>query len=248
MAHTHNLQALTNISAQVSPLLSALSENGCVITPEVCANSEIHTLYHFWKSRHPEAGRIYWQTRTWTMLIWQPVTVALIASYYSKRVPTLSSMTQGVNRETGVVGTFDFLVHNWQAGNQHERLSFAADELTVLLDDLANQLDNVCRISPSTREKLTADTVMEMLLRGLKQMVVNQQLVNEHIPVTFSHEIKHWQQALQLPSARFGQLNVVSDGEFFIQKRVCCMHYRRSDGTYCHGCPQKKQTPSTKII
>ncbi|MCL9775168.1 siderophore ferric iron reductase [Vibrio methylphosphonaticus] len=240
MTHTCNLQTLTNITTQVSPLLRSLPENSCVINPTINTNNHIDTLYQFWKTTHPEAGRIYWLTRAWTMLIWQPVTIALIASYYSDQVPTLSSMIQGLNRQTGVVGNFDFREHQWQSGNQHERQRFVAQELNILLDDLANQFDNVCRISPSTREKLLADTVMEMLLRGLKQMVLTQQLTRENIELAFSHELHHWQQALKLPVKRFGQLNVASDGEFFIQKRVCCMHYRRSDGNYCQGCPQKK--------
>ncbi len=174
------------------------------------------------------------------MLIWQPVTIALVTTYYTQAVPPISTMVQGFNRQNGVVGQFDFSCHEWQLGDQHQRLEYAAKQLTLLLTQLAEQLNHVCRISPATREKLLADTIMEMLLRGLKHMVSSRLLEQQQIHPTFAHELQHWQQALKLPLTRFGRLDVTCDGEYFVQRRACCMHYRRADGDYCQGCPQQK--------
>ncbi|TRO13738.1 hypothetical protein EQ826_22625 [Ectopseudomonas mendocina] len=33
----------------------------------------IATLHDYWQQAHPEAGRHYWSTRCWTLLIWQPI-------------------------------------------------------------------------------------------------------------------------------------------------------------------------------
>ncbi|MFA0085152.1 siderophore ferric iron reductase [Vibrio sp. 10N.261.51.F12] len=237
MSHLHGL---THISQQVSPLLIPLSRDADAIIPDSKSSPEIHRLYSYWQQAYPEAGAIYWQTRTWAMLTWQPITIALIATYYSDFVPKLSSMKQGLNTESGVVGTFDFVEDEWTAGDQHQRQQLAAQELTKLLSNLADQLGEVCRMSPATREKLLADTVMEMLLRGLKHRVGSNRLASNKLHDTFAHELAHWQQLLALPLSRFGRLDVSHDGELFIQRRSCCMHYRRRDGSYCQGCPQNK--------
>ncbi|MGF1771928.1 (2Fe-2S)-binding protein [Vibrio wakamikoensis] len=41
----------------------------------------------------------------------------------------------------------------------------------------------------------------------------------------------------RLPITRFGRLEVDNQGEHYIQRRSCCMHYKRADGGYCQGCP-----------
>ena len=240
MTHSKKLQTLTDISIQISPLLTAISQTSPIIAPHQNNHKQLNALYRYWKEHYPEAGQIYWLTRTWTMLIWQPITIALITTYYSDSVPKISRMRQGLNLDNGIVGHFDFASDKWQVGDQHQRLLLAATELKSLLTLLADQFDDVSRMSPSTREKLLADTIMEMLLRGLKHMVNRQLLANKHLQPTFALELQHWQQALDLPITRFGRLDVTQEGDYVIQRRACCMHYRRKDGTYCQGCPQKK--------
>lgn len=235
--HASRLEALTHVSQQVSPLLVKLAEGSNVIEPSSASHQEVLSLYQYWKQHYPEAGAIYWQTRTWTMLVWQPVTIALVTTYYVEHVPPISTMKQALNLDTGVVSQFDFAKGDWQSGDQHQRQIIAAKELKLLLKELAGQLDSVCRMSPATQEKLLADTIMEMLLRGLKYMVSQQLLSPEHLHPTFAHELQHWHEALSLPLTRFGRLDVTSEGEHFIQRRACCMHYRRADGDYCQGCP-----------
>ncbi|WP_240206505.1 siderophore ferric iron reductase [Vibrio sp. CyArs1] len=238
--HASRLEALTHVSQQVSPLLVELTEGAHVIEPNSTSRQEVQSLYQYWKQHYPEAGAVYWQTRTWTMLVWQPITIALVTTYYAEHVPPISTMKQAVNLDNGVVGQFDFAEHNWQLGDQYQRLAIAAKELKLLIADLARQLSDVCRMSPATQEKLLADTVMEMLLRGLNHMVSVNLLTKEQLHPTFAHELQHWQQALELPLTRFGRLDVSIDGEYFVQRRACCMHYRRADGDYCQGCPQNK--------
>ncbi|MGR5501071.1 siderophore ferric iron reductase [Vibrio sp. DNB22_10_4] len=240
--HHAQLLALTHVSSQISPLLDVLHETNSVILPETVAETSdpsdtIEQLHQYWQTHYPEAGRAYWQTRTWTMLTWQPITLALVATYYAKRVPPLSQLRQGVQLSSGLVANFDFLDSKWQAGDQHQRQVIAANELKRLIEQLANQVESIFRLSPATREKLLADTLMEMLLRGLKHMVASKLLPAEQMRPTFAHELQHWQQALNLPITRFGRLEVDNQGEHYIQRRSCCIHYKRADGGYCQGCP-----------
>ncbi|GAL24803.1 hypothetical protein JCM19239_4528 [Vibrio variabilis] len=238
--HLANVSALIKVSRQVSPLLDEIAKPTCIIEADRDSCEQIATLYRFWQTHFPEAGRIYWQTRTWTMLIWQPVTLALITTYYTDSVPKLSSMQQALNTETGTVGNFAFPVENWQRGDQHQRLLLAAKELTSLLDKLSVQASKVFRLSLATTEKLLADTLMEMLLRGLKYMVASNLLAEDRLQAVYTHELEHWQQALSLFKKRFGWLDIDNQGEHFVQRQSCCMHYKRKDGEFCQGCPQDK--------
>lgn len=49
-------------------------------------------LHEHWRLAHPEAGPAYWLTRSWGMLCWQSIYLAMVAVYRLRAVPALERL------------------------------------------------------------------------------------------------------------------------------------------------------------
>ena len=61
-------------------------------------------LHEYWRLAHPEAGPAYWLTRSWGMLCWQSIYLAMVAVYRLRAVPALERLGQGY--QDGLVSGF----------------------------------------------------------------------------------------------------------------------------------------------
>ncbi|MEF1192735.1 siderophore ferric iron reductase, partial [Vibrio parahaemolyticus] len=52
-------------------------------------NPIVQELYRQLSETYPESGRAYWLTRTWDLLCWQPIYVALVSIYGFQSLPNL---------------------------------------------------------------------------------------------------------------------------------------------------------------
>ena len=62
-------------------------------------------LHAHWRQAHPEAGPAYWLTRSWGMLCWQSIYLAMVAVYRVGAVPALDRLGQWYE-EAGLVSGF----------------------------------------------------------------------------------------------------------------------------------------------
>ncbi|WP_221073915.1 siderophore ferric iron reductase [Agarivorans aestuarii] len=190
-------------------------------------------LYQFWQLQHPEAGKIYWQSRSWSMLAWQPISLALIACYQVQASPDLSRLSQRYH--LGNVFGYRFEANELALWQQFESAALLRKSITqslrVLLDQLLKDFSQVARISPSTAYRNIADGVLDMMLRGAK---ASQQVIK---PELVEHEFQHWLQDLELPLEPRATLFEDPQGSLQVARVSCCMDYKKQQGSYCVGCP-----------
>ena len=60
--------------------------------PHGAPNEVAAALHGHWQQAHPEAGAAYWLTRSWGMLCWQSIYLAMVAVYRVGAVPALDRM------------------------------------------------------------------------------------------------------------------------------------------------------------
>jgi len=77
-------------------------------------------LLAHWRAACPEAGRHYWAARCWTLLVWQPIYLQVLAVRLAGQAPCLDGLAQGV--EQGFVAGFCLPDHqsgctpSWRSG------------------------------------------------------------------------------------------------------------------------------------
>ena len=92
----------------------------------------IAALHDYWQHAHPEAGRHYWSTRCWTLLIWQPIYLSLLAAHLERRVPCLKRMGQSIQQ--GFVGGFNLPPDCALCTGDRKLVENAAERLMNLLE------------------------------------------------------------------------------------------------------------------
>lgn len=187
-------------------------------------------LYGYWRQQHPEAGQLYWLTRSWTMLSWQPIYLSLLSVYGIQAVPELRALSQTLHLEQGLVAGFSIANTPVYRGEKAMLIRNAANELWLLLSQLQQQFDQQTRLRPGLIKSLLADDLVACALRM------------QHLRDDLSHselmeQIACWQNELKLlatpPTAFF--VDKATQMLAFTRKS-CCMHYRRNDGDYCANC------------
>lgn len=86
--------------------LVAAGESAALLTASKQATpAEVAAALHeYWRLAHPEAGPAYWLTRSWGMLCWQSIYLAMVAVYRLRAVPALERLGQGY--QDGLVSGF----------------------------------------------------------------------------------------------------------------------------------------------
>lgn len=197
----------------------------------------ITALHQFWKSTCPEAGQPYWSIRCWTMLVWQPVYLAVVGVHGARLVPTLLTLRQKVNN--GVVAGFNFTDKSVSRGAQDTLIARAGGELRQLADALLAQLITITRVRRVSAMRLLADSVLAVLVRL-------PELIPELIPEMDNQRIqtlsRHWLAAMDLTAQSDLMPITLSNGreQLALNRKGCCMHYRRHDGDLCASCPKLK--------
>lgn len=196
-------------------------------------NADVITSVHsVWASAYPEAGQPYTAVRTWTLLIWQPVFLSVLGVHASGAVAPVDRLWQRV--EQGVVAGFR-LPAEWPAAPDGEdgRIHEAAARLLTARDALLSDLNRVTRIKPLTANRLLADTLLIALQRVA---LVVPGLDTERVQALG----EAWLAATGLrDQSRYLPLTLANGQEVLgLERRACCMHYRRDDGCYCSSCPK----------
>lgn len=193
----------------------------------------IAALHDHWRQAHPEAGPHYWSARSWTLLVWQPIYLSLLAVHLAERAPCLADMGQSVT--DGVVAGFCLPEHCPRHAAQAALIDFAAEQLR---EQLVRQLEEFQAIAPihtKMANRLAADHVLAALLLVQRQ----QRLCNDQ-----AHSLEtRWLTALGLKGDSTLIDVHLDDGRdrLALGRKVCCQHFRRSDGVLCSTCPKIRE-------
>ncbi|MGK9065348.1 siderophore ferric iron reductase [Stutzerimonas chloritidismutans] len=200
----------------------------------VCGRSgneaRVAALHAHWQQHHPEAGPHYWSARSWSLLIWQPIYLSVLAVYLCGRAPCLANMGQSMNE--GSVHGFRLPAHCPYRGQPMSLISCASEQLTAFVEAQLAEFNAVTNIYPKMARLLVADCVRAALLLAQRNEPISDDALLE--------AERDWLGALGLPGG--GALTVLDldDGRTCLGmgRKVCCQHFRRADGELCDSCPK----------
>ncbi|NRA55948.1 MAG: siderophore ferric iron reductase [Gammaproteobacteria bacterium] len=225
----------------ITPLL-----DGRIGTPETShfkpqqdSQVAIQSLYQYWQQQHPEAGSSYWLTRTWTMLIWQPLYLAFVGVYATQTMPKLSAVGQ-FRGENGLISGYVLPEVPLLEADSAQLVTYSGQQLQLLFNDLRAQFDLQYRIRPGFVAHLLADTLLVNLIsfQALR------------LDLNVYQQAQAWMVALGLSDKHLSALYqpTNADGRWAVKRISCCMHYRRADGDLCSNCPKLKSPRAKTLI
>lgn len=238
------MQGISNIDTQDFVALAARVHPGLDGTASPSFNSgiscnrdstteAIKALVASWERAFPEAGQPYWSVRSWTLLIWQPVFIAVLGVHGVESVPPVDRLWQRL--DDGIVAGFRLPGQGWREANADEaqRIAAAGELLVRVRDRLLADVTGVTRLKRLSAHRLMADTLLGALttLPNLSQAFTSeriQALADQWLSATgLSH------QSGLMPLTLTGGQKALG-----LDRKACCMHYRREDGCYCASCPK----------
>jgi siderophore ferric iron reductase len=239
----HDLIELLHVAARALPGLTG--EIGPAGNDQLQCGStgnqaRVAALHAHWQHAYPEAGAHYWSARSWSLLVWQPVYLSLLAVHLCARAPSLAQMGQSMR--DGFICGFRLPEHRPCRGTQSDLIACASSHLRRFVDDQLTEFNGVASIHPKMARLLVADCLRAALL-----------LVQPRASVTNAalHEIEaRWLEAMALPGG--GSLVEIglSDSRqcLALGRKVCCQHFRRADGEPCSSCPKLKPEERTRRL
>lgn len=202
-----------------------------------CGSAEnttrIAALCAYWEMAHPEAGPHYWNSHSWSSLIWQPTYLSILAVQLTRSAPCLAKMGQSVKE--GLVGGFCLPEHCPRKGATKDLMRFASDELLQFIEQQLNEFNTVSTIHPKQGRLLAADCARAALLMTQCHLSqTNDQLCELE---------EQWMEALGLSSGSALIPVMLDDGQekLAVERKVCCQYFRRAEGEYCNTCPKLKK-------
>lgn len=195
-------------------------------TPEYA----LQVLHSTLQKAHPETGAPYWRIRSWGLVCWQPIYLAMICVYQLKAVPLrLQDLEQKQNGE--MVSGYILPDGIWQEGNHEVLIKSICEQLTVLFQSFENAHVNAFGGRPALYKGLLADQVMSALIA-----------IGNLLPVTqkfdLEQDFRNWAEAMNLPLKPLAGLSQQDTEAPVFVRHTCCLHFRRDGGELCTNCPR----------
>lgn len=182
------------------------------------------------KQAHPETKASYWRIRSWGLVNWQPIYLAMICVYQLGKVP----MTLGRVKQTqqGVfVAGYGLENGEWLEGSHDQLIHLAAIQLKQILMSLETIFGQLFDGKPVMYRALFVDQLLESLVQASQLSLLSSKQVFNDAPI--------WIKALGLSANALSGLNY-RDNEVSFVRLTCCLHYQRNDGDLCVSCPRLK--------
>jgi siderophore ferric iron reductase len=191
----------------------------------------LDALLAHWAGNYPEAGRPYWASRCWGILIWQPLYLSVIGVHAAAASLSLANIVQPVAQ--GWTCEVCIADHAPAQGDTSTLIAHAAHEIRTCCTQMHDELMPVIRLNPTAVRGTEADVVLAALLAARKVR-------------------PEWSDAcvLELGEQWLAALGLEGQGGFFpfartdgscglaLERQTCCYHYRRRDGELCNTCPR----------
>ncbi|MBM6550660.1 (2Fe-2S)-binding protein [Marinomonas ostreistagni] len=233
------MQALTNLTQAISPDFTQVRiDSGSVI---LASRPHYGTarLAHRIAQGAPEAGAPFWRLRTWGMLIWQPVFLAILS------VHGLQS------RLVGLAQLDLRQQHNYTLGfalPSHARLLTAPDTERAMvptaadLQRLCQRYANALSTQLHSREPLLMAILADTIFTTLEHLVAQQLITptGEHSATWVYQQGQKWCQLMGLKVPKTAQRLQQEQSSF--QRKTCCLIYRCEGFSECANCPRAKRT------
>ncbi len=187
-------------------------------------------LLAHWREAWPEAGRHYWAARCWTLLVWQPIYLQVLAVRLAGQAPCLDGLAQGV--EQGFVAGFCLPDHQPLQGEPQRLLRHAGAQIRGFCEQAQAVSGPLLGLHPKLAQRLAADCVMAALLHSQRlDGCGNLQLCRAADVWLAACAMSGASGLLAVPLAEGGT-------RLGLQRKACCQHFRRADGELCDSCPK----------
>jgi siderophore ferric iron reductase len=224
MTANRTLQDLLRLAAQLVPGLTGIVREG------EC-EADYQALFTHWSASYPEAGRAYWSSRCWGIVIWQPVYLSVIGVHAARASLSLERIVQPI--DGGWTREVQLPDHAPVQGDPSVLIGHAAREITAFCRLAREKLMPVIRLNPAMMNGTLADVVLAALLAARK---ARPEWSDAHVQTLGAR----WLAALDI--ARHGGYFAFdrTDGSraLALERQTCCYHFRRRDGAMCSTCPR----------
>lgn len=198
-------------------------------TGELAVADLLASLQH----TYPEAGPHYWGSRTWSLLLWQPVYLSVMSVHLAGCLPSLNGMAQ--SGKPCFVSGFTVPCTSIASGETASLIQQAGQTLQSMGGRFLQMVQSLVKLHPKMAGRLLADSVMAALLfvQRCDSRFDNQQVLQL---------ANCWLGAVGQPDGS-GLLSVSWDDQparLMMDRKVCCQHFRRNDGELCSSCPKLK--------
>ena len=190
------------------------------------------------QSNAPEAGLPYWRVRTWGLLLWQPLYIAVLSVYQVQAIPNLSRLIQ---RQQGNFTLGYQLPNNtiWQTySSTDEAIAAVALQLKTLFEHYAQSLEQHTFARRPLLNALLADQVITTLERFAPTLAPDQS------SQWLYREGKRWCEAMGLTLPKNAERLLQDDSAY--QRKSCCLVFRCKAGVECANCPRLNKSKTHK--
>ncbi len=197
--------------------------------------------------QYPEAGPSYGAVRTWGLLTWQPVMLSLASAYGFGKVLSLSSLGQHVQPAMVAGYTLESDVFAEVVGDANHHVADHHVNATMI-QAVGAQLKQYC---DSLKAELMAISVLKSIRadrlladRILSTLILMRPYFFKTDTTTFDDLCRQWLAATGLSNASAVMAFALPDGseQVALNRKGCCLHYRRCDGDLCVTCPRQKMS------
>ncbi|WP_174874168.1 siderophore ferric iron reductase [Vogesella oryzae] len=235
-----------SLLAAISRCLPGLDGTLDAATPDAltadAANPDpVAALLQHWQQAHPEAGPHYWGSRVWTLLVWQPVYLAVLAVQLAGCLPPLGGMAQ--RQRGGFVAGFSLAQGDLQHGDEATLIAAAGQVLQAACQPYLAMINQQLKLHPKMAGRLQADCLLAALL-------FVQRCDARYDNARLQALAPQWLAALAQPEASGLMTVTLDDGrhKLALERKVCCQHFRRCDGELCSSCPKLKPAARLALL
>lgn len=192
-------------------------------------SESIQVLYDSIRQAYPDAGRVYWATRTWDLLCWQPLAVAFVAVYQSGVAPSFENFYQRAS--SCLISGFQIQTQTLHHGNVESLIQSVSINLENLFSKYRKRLNQITRCSANFSNQLLADNL-------LGNMINVQRMSPSTASETLLAQLQFWIEGLKLPDSILNTIVSNPDEPIVRIRRSCCLADRVDGGALCSDCPR----------
>lgn len=228
--------------AEVSAVLPALAGRVVAEGPAFDdAAAQAPALLAAWQQAHPEAGPLYWASRSWGMLVWQPAYLCVLSVHLAGALPALDGLRQ--DRTGGNTGGFSLPSRAPRVGDVPSLILAGG---RMLQGHWPRWFAQLARHRPYPRT-LAACLLADCLNAALLMLP---QARAGWSAARLQEASAQWLSASGL-AGHGGLLSVaMEEGKtaLDLERRACCQHFRRADGAPCSTCPRRARAQRQALL
>lgn len=196
---------------------------------------ELRALHAHWARRHPEAGPHYWALRGWGLLIWQPVYLSVIGVYLCGLCPRSHALLQ--HPGDGELDDYALAAEAPFEGDEAACLRLAVAQLAEGCEALLGAWREEVSLHPKAARRTLADSTLAALLAVQR----HERRAGHACEARLQQRGAQWLAALGLPGegGYFRYHDATGAERLALDRKVCCLHFRRHDGERCSTCPKR---------